>query len=86
MSGRVRIIAQSPGDVFVVCEGDELPTGPYDARLYLPVRRYDLRLDTLTEPVWLGSALKFLGGYLAEPSLDANDEQRVLSRVAALLA
>ncbi len=84
MSGRARIIAQSPGDVFVVCEGDKLPTGPYDARLYLPVRRYDLRLDTLTEPVWLGSALKFLGGYLAEPALDEAEERRVLARVSEL--
>ena len=71
--------------MLVAVDGDELPVGPYDARLYQPVRLYHSSRDELTDPVWLGSALKFLGGYLGEPHLEPSEQERVLGRVAALL-
>jgi hypothetical protein len=71
--------------MLVAVDGDELPTGPYDASLYQPVRLYHADRDELTEPVWLGSALKFLGGYLWQPQLEPSEQERVFARVAALL-
>ncbi len=82
-----RILAHTAsGDtLLVVVDGDELPVGPHAAALYQPVRLYHADRDVLTEPLWLGSALKFLGGYLEEPRLDEPDEERVLARVAELV-
>jgi hypothetical protein len=71
--------------VLVAVEGDELPTGPYNAALYQPVRLYHADRHELTAPLWLGSALKFLGGYLEESSLDEADVERVLQRVTELV-
>jgi hypothetical protein len=84
----VRILAHTAGGgtVVVAVEGDELPIGPHDPSLYQPVRLYHADRDELTGPLWLGSAVKFLGGYLEEPVLDEADQLRVLARVAALLA
>jgi hypothetical protein len=86
--GEVRILAATPrgGTILVTVEGDEPPTGgPHDPALYQPVRLYHTDRGQLTEPLWLGSALKFLGGYLEEPALDEAAEELVRSRVAAAL-
>ena len=82
----MRILAQTAtgGTVLVGVDGDELPVGHAHPTLYKPVRLYHADGDELTEPLWLGSALKFLGGYLEEPNLDRVDEERVLTRVAEL--
>jgi len=49
----VRILAQtSAGDtVLVAVEGDELPVGGFDPALYQPVRIFDVRHGTLSEPL-----------------------------------
>ena len=82
----MRVLAQSAagGTVLVAVEGDELPVGGFDPALYQPVRLYHTDRDELTGSLWLGSALKFLGGYLAEPALDEAEERRVLARVSEL--
>ena len=86
-SAHVRIIAQTAAGttVLVAVDGDELPVGGFGAVLYDPVRLYDVRLDTLSNPLWLGSALKFLGGYLEHPHLDEREAERTLARVAELM-
>jgi hypothetical protein len=71
--------------VLVAVEGDELPGGGFDPSRYQSVRIYNAGRDELTAPLWLGSALKFLGGYLQRPAVAA-EEERVLARVANLLA
>jgi hypothetical protein len=39
--------------------------------------------DELTEPLWLGSALKFLGGYLEGADLAGDEQERVPAKVAS---
>jgi hypothetical protein len=63
----VRIIARVGGSFLVAVDSDELPRGRFDKSLYLPVRRYDPRLDLLTEPLWWGSWVRHLGGYAEQP-------------------
>lgn len=84
----VRIVAHTArgGTVLVAVEGDELPIGSLDPALYQPVRLYHADRDELSEPLWLGSVLKFLGGYLEEPDLDGAERERIVARVAGLLA
>jgi hypothetical protein len=87
LSVTVRLLAQTPAGttVLVAVGSDRLPVGGgFDPSLYKPVRIYHADRDELTEPLWLGSAMKFLGGYLKEPRLDA--EERVLARVIELAA
>ena len=52
---------------------------------YTPARAYDAARDTLSQEAWLGSFMKFTGGYLDDPGLNAEEETRVLDRVAELL-
>jgi hypothetical protein len=59
-----------------------LAVGGFNPELYQAVRLYHADRDLLTEPVWLGSALKSLGGYLEEPRLDAAEMERPLARIA----
>ena len=76
------------GDDLIVVTGEvaqTLPARGADSPLLLPARRYDPLRDSLSEEMWLGSFVKFGGGYFTEPGLDAEGEQRVLDRVAALL-
>jgi hypothetical protein len=79
----VRILAHTSGGgtMLVTVSGDELPVGRFDSSLYQPVRLYHRDRDWLTGPLWLGSALKFLGGYLEETTLHEDEEQRILDRV-----
>ncbi len=83
----LRIVAQLLGgrSLLIAVEGDELPRGRCDPRLYLPVRRYDRRLDELSEPMWWGSWMKPLGAYVEEPDLDAETERWLLDRIEELL-
>ena len=84
----MRILAQTAagGTALVAVDGDDLPVGQAHPSLYQPVRIYHADRDELTEPLWLGSALKFLGGYLEEVRLDGSHHARVLTRVAELAA
>jgi hypothetical protein len=82
----VRILAHTAGGgtVLVTVEGDELPSGPHEPALYRPVRVYHVDRDELSEPVWIGSALKVLGGYLEELMLEPAEAERVLARITEL--
>ena len=82
----IRILAHTAsGDtVLVTVDGDEMPVGHAPPTLYQPVRIYHADRDELTEPLWLGSALKFIGGYLEEPSVDDDQLERVLARIGEL--
>ena len=82
----IRILAHTAsGDILLVAVGgDELPAGHAHPSLYQPVRLYHADRDVLSEPVWIGSALKFLGGYLEEPTLEPAEGHRVLARITEL--
>ncbi|HUF02445.1 MAG TPA: hypothetical protein VMN35_08475 [Gaiellaceae bacterium] len=85
----MRIVAVVDTSVIVVT-GEEavsfagIPPARDDSPLYLPARLYDRARDELSDEVWLGSILKFVGGHFEEPRLDPAEEERVLARVAAL--
>ena len=83
----VRVLAHTPvgGTVLVAVKGDDLSVGVLDSALYQPVRLYHADRDELSQPLWLGSAVKFLGGYIEASALNPAREEHVRTRVAALL-
>lgn len=81
----MRVVARIGGS-FLVVTGRVAKVRPDRdlGDLHLPARRYDPRLDWLSDEYRLGSFLKFAGGYVEPPNLTREEERRVVARVVGV--
>ena len=76
-----RLLAQTTGGGHFLVAAGQGDLGPFT-----PARVYDVRRDSLSDELWLGSFVKFLGGYLEDVALDDAEGERLLARIAELVA